>query len=129
MEVFHKTRKIPVKWAKVDIEMVPIVNFFNRQPGIETMYCCQGIEESDKQIQPHVVFTAADQQNLEGLVLALRNIGIFERWLAGIQVNAYVGHNYKIKYAIYLANIKDRERWVKLIKRHTKKRRQRSQKS
>ena len=58
--------------AEVDVEMVPVVNWLNSIPGIETFACCQG-SEIEYCGEPYVSFTCRSMKSLEVVLLKLES--------------------------------------------------------
>ena len=66
----HKTRKIAIKEADVDIEIIPLVNYLNSFHGITTLWSCQGDEPVKGKTYdlPYVVFIAEDLASIKNLL-------------------------------------------------------------
>ena len=108
MRKSHKTRKIPIKWAEVDVGMIPIVNFFNYHEGVETLFCCQG----SKQNKPYVSFQANNEECLLNFLISLERTKIISTWLDGVEICIA---DEKLNYIIRLESDLDRKRWINCI--------------
>jgi hypothetical protein len=76
----HKTVRIVIKEADVDVEMVPVVNWLNSFHSVTTQFCCQGNDkakhkrEDGKRLDPpYVLFTCWDRQDLMQILWAIRH--------------------------------------------------------
>ena len=96
----HKTKRIAVKYANVDVNVIPLVRWFNKQQGIYTWWACEG---SKGGTDAYISFVAQDQAALCDLVKKLqRKLGSPPEFC----INEYEGH---IKYAWYFSSEKLKE--------------------
>jgi hypothetical protein len=72
LDVPHRARKIPVRVAEVDIEIIPIVQWLNQFRSIHTLYSCEGNDKADEVGKPYVSFLCTEP---EDLVRALNGLG------------------------------------------------------
>jgi hypothetical protein len=64
----HKTKRIVIKEADVDIKLIPVVNWLNSQGNIfeiVTQFCCQG-NRNEK--NPYVIFTSYSEGVLNNII-------------------------------------------------------------
>jgi len=76
----HKTKSICIKKAKIDINMIPIVNWLNSFSSITTQYCCEG----NKDFKPYVLFICTDPVELIQILALLCGY-------ATVEINFYNG--------------------------------------
>jgi hypothetical protein len=67
----HKTKKIIIKTAEVDEEIVPIVKWLNSFEGIQTLYSCQG---GNIDFESYISFVSDNYENIISVLETIRNI-------------------------------------------------------
>ncbi len=56
----HKTKKIALQWAKVDVKIIPLIKLMNADPEVHTTYSCQSDPDgTDRGYVTFYVFTAS----------------------------------------------------------------------
>lgn len=77
----HPTKKIVIKSANIDKEMIPIVQWLNNFDSVMTKWCCQG-EDGEEGVYnwdaPYVVFSCDDPLDLLTIVEKVGYSGIVE---------------------------------------------------
>ncbi len=71
----HKTRKIAIKKAEVDIGIIPLVDFLNGFNGIITRWSCEGDPDKPKKVSvdlPYITFYAEDLESVQFLLKELQ---------------------------------------------------------
>jgi hypothetical protein len=84
----HPTRMVVIKKARVDVEMIPLVNWLNAFDSITTQYCCQGDPpqidpDTDEQFtddihRPYVLFVCIEMVDLVLVLDVFRHNAIME---------------------------------------------------
>jgi len=109
----HRTRKVAIKWANIDIPMIPLIRWMNELNGITTFFCCQKDEKGLAQ----VVFETISQEDLRNFIVKFNHMrtylcGFCRTW-EWIDVVVHEGH---IRY-----NIKMSQEDLKTINKFLKK--------
>ena len=76
----HRTRRVVIKSADVDVRIVPFVAWLNSFPDVFTRHCCQG--DKDEGEPPYCVFYC---ENSFTLAMVLKEL----RFYAGVEVEWY----------------------------------------
>jgi hypothetical protein len=64
MERQHKTKKIIIKLADVDVNICPVVKWLNSFNGIRTQFSCEGDDDLTRGQKPHVLFHCDNELSL-----------------------------------------------------------------
>lgn len=74
---FHKTKKMIIKTANIDLGMEKVVKWLNKFDSVVTKFCCEGGHKLslDKLTEPYVVFTCDDSVELIHIVAKIGYLG------------------------------------------------------
>ena len=109
----HETMKINLGTADVDKNIVPVVEWLNSKPEVQTLYSCEGEKEITEHVvgRPYVMFYCSDTAILVNI------LSEFQRFCDGVtEIDFYEGH---IRYTYRFGCIESLEEF----KNHLKARR------
>jgi hypothetical protein len=78
----HKMVDLPIKAAKIDLLMVPVLNWLNSFQDVQTYSCCEGYEESELTDEPdecgrtpcHEPYVGFTCHSMESLIAILQRV-------------------------------------------------------
>lgn len=89
----HKTQRLVIKQADVDVAIVPVVRWLNSFEGVVTLYSCQGDDDQKRPRAqgPYVLFFCHDPKDLMEILRETRNIAdLVVNWAADHMPLRYV---------------------------------------
>jgi hypothetical protein len=104
----HKQRAIVLKRAKVDIKIIPVVNWLNSFDGVYTLFSCEGgpLKANDMAALPYVLFYCGHQLTLIKILT--------EVWgYANTDVDFHEGH---LRYTLRFPSDKSLDLFVQKLK-------------
>lgn len=69
----HKTQRIAIKEADIDEKIIPVVKWLNSFHSVATFFCCQGGKVGGNDLQPYVIFSCYETEELMEILKVLRD--------------------------------------------------------
>ena len=80
----HTTQQVviqPAIHAEIDEEIIPLIQWFNALPGVTTLFCCQGDEDSDIQ-NGYVLFQCRSEISLTHILSKIERFNTSPKMIA-----------------------------------------------